>query len=109
MFSLFFILNLICVYAYISRKSYYMMRTIMINDNTPNIIKNNIRQIICYNYIPLALCESIKIKHKLKIPKYLYHNVDTIIMNKLIDGVNDYDWYNHYYYLTPYIQKCIKL
>lgn len=107
MFLLFSCMN-VYIYSYISRNSYYLMRRIMISDNISDKLKNKIEKTVCYNYIPLVLCESIKIKNMLKIKSKSQKDINIIAIKSLIDGVKKYDWNSDYHILTPYIKKYVR-
>lgn len=106
-FVVFSVMN-VYVHSYISRNSYYLMRRMMISNNVSHILKNKIEKTVCYNYIPLALCESIKIKNVCKIRSISQKEINAISIESLIDGVKKYDWNNDHHVLTPYIKKYIR-
>ena len=106
-FVMFSVMN-IYVYSYISRNSYYLIRRMMISNNISHVLKNKIEKTVCYNYIPLALCESIKIKNMCKIKSKSQKKINKFAIDSLINGVKSYDWNNDHRVLTPYIKKYIR-
>ena len=108
-FLLFSVMN-VYVHSYISRNSYYLIRKMMISNNISHLLKNKIEKMVCYNYIPLALYESIKIKnmYKIKLKSKTQKEINAIAIDSLIDGVKKYDWKNDHHILTPYIKKYIR-